>query len=507
MWNEGYISDIGYTHGFYRELTPSFLELVALSRGLRSPQADDPLAFAELGCGQGFSANLLAAANPHARFHAFDFNPTHVAGAQALAAETGSSNVMFHEHSFAELDGVSDLPDFDVIALHGVWSWISPENRHRIIAFARRRLKPSGLFYISYNALPGWASAMPLRRLLVDAAARASGPLTIRIEQALSAVERFLDTEPMYVRANPGIRERLAKIKEQGRDYLAHEYFNRDWTPLYHADVVAELTDAKLSFVGSASPLEGVDAINLTAEQQARLAEVGEGAQRETLRDFLLNQQFRRDVFIRGAVPMPGTLMNERWLDLRLALSTVRADVPQKVAGMLGEAELQADVYGPLLDGLASGPSTLRQIVADPVVAKLGWPRLMQAVTILIGMGHLQPCLDAKGDATRTASTRAFNAAVLKRARSSADLQFLASPVTGGGVSVDRFQQLFLLARQSNLADAPAFVWHILETSGQRLVKEGLALQTAEENLTELRSRYAMFLEKKLPVLEQLGIA
>jgi len=32
------------------------------------------------------------------------------------------------------------------------------------------------------------------------------------------------------------------------------------------------------------------------------------------------------------------------------------------------------------------------------------------------------------------------------KARGSADITFLASPVTGGGITVNRFQQLFLLA-------------------------------------------------------------
>jgi hypothetical protein len=33
---------------------------------------------------------------------------------------------------------------FDYIALHGVWSWVSPENRGHIVRFAARYLKPGG---------------------------------------------------------------------------------------------------------------------------------------------------------------------------------------------------------------------------------------------------------------------------------------------------------------------------------------------------------------------------
>ena len=42
--------------------------------------------------------------------------------------------------------------------------------------------------------------------------------------------------------------------------------------------------------------------------------------------------------------------------------------------------------------------------------------------------------------------TDKLNAVLMDKARSSADIPNLASPVTGGGVMVNRFQQLFLLA-------------------------------------------------------------
>lgn len=45
------------------------------------------------------------------------------------------------------------------------------------------------------------------------------------------------------------------------------------------------------------------------------------------------------------------------------------------------------------------------------------------------------------------ASVKKLNAHLMDVARSSADNYYLASPVTGGGVTVDRFSQLFLMAR------------------------------------------------------------
>ncbi len=506
-WASGYVSELTYTHGFYRELTPALLNFSALTRNIRAPAVDEPLTYCELGCGQGFTANVLAATNPAITVHAVDFNPAQIAGARALAVQAATPNIHFHELAFADLAGASDLPrTFDMIGLHGIWSWISPENRRHIVAFLRDRLRPGGLVYVSYNAMPGWVATLPLRRLFVDHAATMTGPIGPRIEAALNFSKRLIDVNPAYARANSGIKERLEKIQDQNRNYLAHEYFNRDWVPFYHADVAAELAEAKLTFVGSAHLLDHVDAINLTIEQQALLAEVGDPVRRETLRDYIVNQQFRRDVFVKGVVPLSPLESRNSWLETRFALSTIRSDVPLTVTGALGEAKLQEEVYAPLLDALAAGPRTLRQLVAEKPIADLGWARLTQALTVLVGSGHLQPALNAKGEDERMRQTKSFNMAVMDRAKASADLQALASSVTGGGVIVDRFQQLFLLARQAKHADPAVFAWEALTAIGQRLVKDGRPLETVEENLADLRERHATFTEKQSPVLQQLGI-
>ena len=105
--------------------------------------------------------------------------------------------------------------------------------------------------------------------------------------------------------------------------------------------------------------------------------------------------------------------------------------------------------------------------------------------------------------------SKALNTHLFSRARFSQDVVFLASPVIGGGVGVGRFQQLFLLARQTGRPQPEAwaqFVWEILNAQGQRLVKEGKTFETPEENLAELQAQAKEF-AKRLPILQALGIA
>jgi SAM-dependent methyltransferase len=507
-WSAGYVTDIPYTYGVYRELFPAMQCFAALAAGFTAPDANAPLNYCELGCGQGYSANVVAAANPHMQVYANDFNPAHILGARNLAAAAGTGNVRFYDSSFAEFAVDETLPDFDIIAVHGVYSWINAENRRHIVDFIRQRLKVGGLVYISYNALPAYAGVMPLRRLLADRATAAAGSTAARIEQALAYAKHLTDADAAYFRPGAGVPETLKRMQDGNRDYVAHEYFNRDWTAFYHADVAADLAEAKLSYVGPADLLSGIDAINLTPEQRSLLASATTVTERETLRDYIVNQVFRRDVFVKGAVPLNQHEARERWIKTRFVLTNGRADVPKSVTGTLGEAALQPDVYDPLLDGMANGARTLEQLASDPKVAALGWDRLQQALAILVGGSQVQPALDEAGDSARLASTKAFNRAVIERARGSENWRFLASPVFGGAVFLGRTSQLFLLAREDGVEDPPAFICDLLMAQGAAISKEdGVRMETRDENLAGLRSIYEVFNDKQVPLLRAIGVA
>ena len=104
-------------------------------------------------------------------------------------------------------------------------------------------------------------------------------------------------------------------------------------------------------------------------------------------------------------------------------------------------------MYKPVIEVLDRGPMTVRELVASQPAARLEWSGLLDAIKVLVGRGDLQPALPAENEAERAASARAFNAAVTALAKDSEDLGYLASPVTGGGVRVDRLTQLYLQAK------------------------------------------------------------
>ena len=504
-WNEGYVHDITYTHGFYRELTPALLNFGLALAGMESPGLDRPFNYCELGSGQGVSTNILAASNPNGQFWATDFNPSHAAGAAQLASAGGLTNIRCLDKSFQEFLAM-DTPQFDYITLHGIYSWISPESRKAIVDVMAAKLRVGGVVYISYNTLPGWAAAMPLRQLLSDFSDGKEERSERRVEKALAFADKLREIKAGYFADSPKIGQRLDRMKTMSRAYLAHEYLNQYWTPFYFTDVARELAAAKLSFAASAHIGDHMDNVALPKDAQTLLGEIADPVRKQQARDYVVNQQFRRDVFIKGAVPINPVQRGAILGQTRIALTKQKDKVSLEVPFPVGVCKLRPEVYNPILEQLAAGPKTLAELVQAVAPHKIDQAGVMQAAMVLVGTGDAAPALSAQQEAQRKQQTERFNASLMQRALSGGEINYMASPVIGSGVPVSRLEALMLLAQRRNV-DLARFVWQAIAPQGIRLTVEGKRLDTEEENLTELAKRAEEFKTERLPLLQGLGVS
>jgi hypothetical protein len=503
-WTDGDIANTDANFSYYPELNPLRLRLAFLNTGLHFPEIGTAC---ELGFAQGVSVNLHAAASV-TQWFGTEINPAHTQFAQQIAQISGADAQLF-DQAFTEFCSRADLPDFDYIALHGLWNWVNDENHALIVDFIQRKLKVGGVVYVSYDTQAGWSTLSPVRDLLAEHAdimgTHGQGGLA-RFDSAVNFVQNLLATNPSYLRANPNI---LAQFKKLSRN-KHQQYLNQNWQPLSFSQTAHLLLSAKLSFACSAHYLDHIDTLNLTDDQQDFLADIPDDLFRETVRDFCVNQSFRRDYWIKGAVRLNLLEQTEAIRAQRLVLGLARENVLFKVTGNLGESVLHPSIYAPILDVLSDYQvKTLGQIEQTVAESGINFGQLIQATMILIGAGVLFPAQSDAIIAEAKQQTNQLNAYLCNKARGSNDLSYLASPVTGGGISVPRFSQLFLLAKaQGNTQSEQwaAFAWAILAAQNQRLVKDGVILESDNENLIELTLKARVFADKQLPVLIALGV-
>ena len=511
-WNAGYVAEIDYTFGYFRELAPAFLELATLEQGVIA-SSGRPLRYLELGYGQGISLAIHAAAC-EGEFWGTDFMPGQAATAQEMMRAFDGATHIF-DQSFEEFAAREDLPEFDVIGLHGIWTWVSDANRATIVDLVRRKLASGGKLYVSYNCTPGFSSMQPLRHLMnlhADLAGSKAQGISSRVQDAIAFTDRVIKTGARYFEQNPDVVTRFELVREQPANYVAHEYFCQDWRVMPFSEINRMLQEIKLEFGASANLLDHVDALNVPPQGRALLDTITHPVLRESVRDYLINAQFRRDIFIRGGRPMHPLQRLEGLQESAFVLVRQPAEVPMTLTCLAGVLELDTALCQALLAVLAAddhAPKTLRTLQACPALHTRSAEALIQSLLVLIAEGHVHPAQPVAQRALAAQRCKLLNTRIMERARLDNDMVFLASPATGGGIMVRRIEQLFLMARQQGRATGEwaQWVYATLVASGTRVLKDGAYLEGEDESLAELEGQVQEFHAGRLMILQALQIA
>lgn len=509
-WTGGYVSDIEYTGGFYAEQSPILLNFATLLEGFEPLAPEQPFTYFELGFGRGHTVNLLAASNPQGRFYAADFNPAHVAGARALANGAQLANVTLLENSFEELaHGAVDLPKFDYITLHGIYTWVTAENRKYIVDFIARYLKPGGIVYVSYNAMPGWTSVLPLQRLLVEYGDAFPNRSDVQIGNAAAFIQKMTEGNAAYFSGSgAGLKARLDGLNKHNRNYLVHEYMHKHWQPMYHADVARDLQEAKLDYVASADLTMAYGKLYLTDEMAALLKTFPDTVMQETLKDYHLNTSFRKDIYVRGARRISGPRRLALLRKFGLALIVPRDNVQMDFKLTFGNVSARPDIAIPLCDALARGPQTLAELEALPALQGRTLEDIVQMAALLTVSRQAVLYHSEQAELSTEAAVR-MNKAIAADTRYDDECQYLASAMAGGAISASFLPRIayWLLAGENVADDAQALAraaWPLLQAQGQVMVKDGNKLEGEQDNLVELQARMEQVLREQLPIWRKL---
>lgn len=484
-WNDGYAVGTTYPVQFQQELAPEHLNYVCLRNGAVPLPLDRPYTYFELGCGQGFSTNIIAASNPMGQFYANDFMPDHVVHARRLAEAAQLTNMQFLEQSFEELaDGKVDLPQFDFVTLHGVYAWISPENQAHIVRFLTRYLKTGGVVYVGYNALPGWAPGMQIQRLMhLAGELKPSVNNHVKLIQVRQMVQQMAEAKSKFLLNNSDLQFFLDALKKQPVDYLVHEYLHASFNPKLHVDVAHELSHAKLDFLASAN----LDEVGQTPSAPPEiLQDITDQALARTIEDFMLNTKFRKDIFTRGRSSLLNNEALQYYEQCQFALSVTEQEAQSKVQSLL---------QGPV-SRLAQGPCSLFEMAQwSPFGGQL---KLVLDFTTLLHEKQLGFMFMSSSTPKDTEPAQRMNRELARRACFEDRYHVLASPLLGTGIPSNRIESLVygVVCEQPDISDSQMIATVILK------ILQG----TETHSLESLTAQVASILESKLPLWRQLQV-
>ena len=508
-WNQGYVTDINYTNGYYGTLNPLRIKLCFLAQNLLPPTISTAC---ELGFGQGITLNFNSATR-NALWYGTDFNPSQATFAKHLSQISQAPLTIFDD-SFEELLEREDLPNFDFIALHGIYSWVSPKVREQIRLFIHKKLNVGGVVLISYNSQAGWASVAPLRDLLYaySTLLTPSGkPSPTRAREGLNFVNELMSLPSTEAIKNPQSVSMLQTLCKMNDTYLAHELLNEVQNAFNFSQMSNDLGSAKLEFASYANFLDHLCNIQLSEQERKILSEVSHSKViYEMLKDLMFATSFRSDYWAKGVIRLNTHQSLKELLKLRVVMIIPYSKIDYTLNTRRGILNLNQDFYSPILNTLKDNQPVMVEQIKEALEQSLGrevlYHELLESLIALSSKDYIRLAQDEESIHLALPHTQALNSHILEQTlESSNSITHLISPVSAEAIALNRFELLFLSAYLKVGEEKwLEYVKEWLSKRNEKISKNGKELEGAEIE-EELQSQIKR-IKEWIPTLKALRV-
>lgn len=265
--------------------------LYAMARLFKlSPKPVEECRVLELGCAGGGNIIPHAVRYPNSSFLGIDISQKEIEMGQKYIDALQLKNISLREMSLTDLSLEDGL--FDYIICHGVFSWVDPETREKILSICKENLSTDGVAYISYNTLPGWNMLNSIRDLMLWHTQAIEDPKK-KVTQS-RMIMKFI-TEGLGEGSSPFatfLRQELEGLSKQADNYILHEHLSYYNEPLYFFQFMEQAKKHELSYLADAN-LSTMFAGNLPPKFSKELGKIKNIIAANQYMDFVRNNRFR----------------------------------------------------------------------------------------------------------------------------------------------------------------------------------------------------------------------
>lgn len=309
--NKTSYDDVLYAGHSYIHSHPNTLSTIARLRGL-NPARLRNCRVLELGCASGENLIPMAEHLPAAEFVGIDLSVRQIERGHTYLERTGIKNVELRQMNILDLD--NSLGDFDYILAHGIYSWVPPVVRDRLLAVCRERLRPHGVAYVSYNTFPGWHFFQIARNMMLYRIRNTEEPLA-RAKIAREFIEQMADfVKPangdfsvfpdLYRGFIQTYHSFLTQSALREDAHFLHDELEEVNDPVYFHEFVAHAARHDLQYLGDAN-FSSMMAFNLPRDAAQMLQSIAaDRIEMEQYIDFLRNRSFRYTLLCHRAAPL-----------------------------------------------------------------------------------------------------------------------------------------------------------------------------------------------------------
>ena len=314
-----------YPGAAFAQTHPDHLATLAILFGM-TPAPAEQCRVLELGCGDGGNVIPMAFGLPNSHFTGVDLSGSAIARGQRIVDELRLANIRLRQLDVMDL-GV-DFGEFDYIIAHGLYSWVPPEVRERILEISQSRLAANGVVFISYNAYPGGHLRQTLREMMLYHV-RNIADARERVKGARELLEFLVEAHPEQDPYSAFLRLELQSLLERKPESFYHDELEEHNHRFYFHEFVADaarhglqyLSETRLlSMQSGVYPPETCEKINALSPDDDIL--------REQYLDFLKLRTFRQTLLCHSEITLNRRPDPER-VALLSASSQARPSAPE----------------------------------------------------------------------------------------------------------------------------------------------------------------------------------
>jgi len=285
----------------FAQTHPDHLATLAILFGM-TPAPAGECRVLEIGCGDGGNVIPMAFGLPRSRFTGIDLAGSAIARGQKIVDELHLANIRLQQLDLMDLS--ADFGEFDYIIAHGVYSWVPPAVRERLLEIVKTHLAANGIAFISYNAYPGGHLRQTLREMMLFHTRNVQGARE-RVKGARELLEFLVQAHNQQDAYGTFLRLELESLLERKPECFYHDELEEHNHRFYFHEFVADaarhalqyLSESRLlSMQSGVYPPETSDAINALSQDNDIF--------REQYLDFLKLRTFRQTLLCHAGIAL-----------------------------------------------------------------------------------------------------------------------------------------------------------------------------------------------------------
>ena len=293
--------EVYYPGHVYGLTHPNHLATIATVYGMQ-PAPVERCRVLELGCGVGGNLLPMAFQYPDSEFVGVDLSGVTIERGRNNIATLGLSNIKLLHCDIMNVD--PGFGEFDYIIAHGVYSWVPPHVREKMMTIFKQNLAPRGICYVSYNAHPFSHLRDMVRDMMRYHTRRLTG-MKEKVGQA-RAILKFLSEGSKANTVHGAImRDQYNRVLKSPDELLFHDDLDDGATAFLLHEVAEDAARHGLQYVGD-SDFSRHYLAGYSEEVRATLQRFPESEfmARDQYQDFIDGNGFRRTLFCHDNVSL-----------------------------------------------------------------------------------------------------------------------------------------------------------------------------------------------------------